>query len=203
MRLILAAAAIALPAAVLHAALPAETEVSGRTSFAGQLLIASPEIGDPFDHAVLLIAQHNRDGALGIVINRPVDRHSISRLREALGKSAAGITEGMRIFRGGPVSPDTAFVLHSADYHRPDTMDIDGRIALSDAADVLRDMAQGNGPTKSLIVVGYAGWAPSQLEDEIAHGAWVTAPDDPVLVFDDDRSKVWIDALTLHKTDRR
>ncbi len=106
----------------------------------------------------------------------------------------------MRIFLGGPVSPNIAFVLHSADYRRPDTVDIDGRVALSEAADVLRDIGLGKGPSKSLVAFGYAGWAPSQLEDEIARGAWVTVPEDPALVFDDDRAKVWTDALALHKT---
>ncbi len=200
-RWILAAAAIALPAAVLHAALPAGTDTSGRTSLAGELLIATPDMREPFDHAVILMAQHNRDGALGIVINHPLDSRPIAGLLQALGGDASGITNSVRIFLGGPVDPNVAFVVHSADYHRDDTMDIDGRVALSDAAGVLRDIGLGKGPSKSLVALGYAGWAPSQLEDEIAHGAWVTAPEDPALVFDDDRAKVWTDALALSKSD--
>jgi putative transcriptional regulator len=199
-RWILAAAAIALPAAVLHAALPAGTDTSGRTSLAGELLIASPDMREPFDHAVILMAQHNRDGALGIVINHPLDSRPIAGLLQALGGDASGITSSVRIYLGGPVDPNVAFVVHSADYHRDDTMDIDGRVALSDAADVLRDIGLGKGPHKSLVALGYAGWAPSQLEDEIARGAWVTAPEDPALVFDDDRAKVWTDALTRSKS---
>jgi putative transcriptional regulator len=200
-RWILAAAAIALPAAVLHAALPAGTDTSGRTSLAGELLIASPDMREPFDHAVILMAQHNRDGALGIVINHPLDSRPIASLLQALGGNASGITNSVRIFLGGPVDPNVAFVVHSADYHRDDTMNIDGRVALSDAADVLRDIGLGKGPSKSLVALGYAGWAPSQLEEEIARGAWVTAPEDPALVFDDDRAKVWTDALALSKSD--
>jgi putative transcriptional regulator len=200
-RWILAAAAIALPAAVLHAALPAGTDTSGRTSLAGELLIASPDMREPFDHAVILMAQHNRDGALGIVINHPLDSRPIASLLQALGGNASGITNSVRIFLGGPVDPNVAFVVHSADYHRDDTMNIDGRVALSDAADVLRDIGLGKGPSKSLVALGYAGWAPSQLEEEIARGAWVTAPEDPALVFDDDRAKVWADALALSKSD--
>ena len=200
-RWILAAAAIALPAAVLHAALPAGTDTSGRTSLAGELLIASPDMREPFDHAVILMAQHNRDGAFGIVINHPLDSRPIASLLQALGGNASGITNSVRIFLGGPVDPNVAFVVHSADYHRDDTMNIDGRVALSDAADVLRDIGLGKGPSKSLVALGYAGWAPSQLEEEIARGAWVTAPEDPALVFDDDRAKVWTDALALSKSD--
>src|SRR5271155_643249 len=198
----LAAAAIVLPAAVLHAALPTDPDVSGRTSFAGQLLIASPAMRDPFDHAVILMAQHTRDGALGIVINRPLERRPIAKLLEAFGADASGITDSVRIFLGGPVSRDIALVLHSTDYHRAGTIDIDGRVALSDAAGVLRDIGLGKGPSKSLVAFGYAGWAPAQLEDEMARGAWVAVPEDPALVFDDDRAKVWNDALALHKTGR-
>jgi len=198
-RWILAAAAIALPAAVLHAALPTDTDTSGRTSLAGELLIATPDMREPFDHAVILMAQHNRDGALGIVINHPLDSRPIANLLQALGGNASGITDSVRIFLGGPVDPNIAFVVHSADYRRDDTLDIDGRVALTAAQDVLRDIGLGKGPSKSLVVFGYAGWGPSQLDDELAHGMWAAVPEDPELVFDDDRTKVWADALARRK----
>src|SRR5215469_11632746 len=84
-RLLVAAIAIATPAAMLHAALPTAPEISGRTSFAGQLLIASPSLRDPFDHAVIMIAQHDRNGALGIIINRPITRRPIATVLGVLG----------------------------------------------------------------------------------------------------------------------
>jgi putative transcriptional regulator len=200
-RWIVAVAAILAPAAILHAALPTEPEVSGRTSFAGQLLIASPELRDPFDHAVILIAQHDRNGALGIVINRPVARRPIATVLAALGADAAGVTNSVLIFLGGPVSPNVAFALHSTDYHGSHTLDIDGHVALSDAAGVLRDIGTGHGPKQSLIAFGYAGWAPQQLDDELARRAWVAAPENPALVFNTDRAKVWTDALALYKNE--
>ena len=205
-RLLVAALAIATPAAilcspVLHAALPTEPEVSGRTSFAGQLLIASPSLGDPFDHAVIMIARHDRTGALGIVINRPITRRPIAAVLAALGADATGVTDSVLIFLGGPVSPNVAFALHSTEYHSAHTLDIDGHVALSDAADVLRDLGIGHGPKQSLIAFGYAGWAPQQLDDELTRGAWVAAPENPALVFDTDRAKVWTDALALYKND--
>jgi putative transcriptional regulator len=196
------ALAITLPTAALRAALPTDQDVSGRTSYAGQLLIASPDMREPFDHAVILMARHDRDGALGIVINRPTDSRAIASVLKALGADGSGVTGNVQLFLGGPVSPNVAFVIHGAGYRHPETVDIDGRVALSDAVGVLRDIGLGNGPAKSLVALGYAGWAPSQLEDEIARGAWVTVPEDPALVFDDDRAKVWTDALALHKTDR-
>ncbi len=200
-RWISAAAAVVLPAGLLHAALPTEPDISGASSFAGQLLVASPELRQPaFDHAVILLAQHNREGALGIVINRPLGRRPIAEILAAFGADASGVTDSVRVFSGGPVDPGVGFILHSAEYHRPETLDIDGRVALTSAADVLRDIGLGKGPAKSLVAFGYAGWAPSQLEDELAHGVWVTVPEDPSLVFDDDRAKVWADALVRHKT---
>jgi putative transcriptional regulator len=200
-RWIVTAVAIVAPAAMLHAALPTEPEISGRTSFAGQLLIASPSLRDPFDHAVILIAQHDRNGALGIVINRPMARRPIATVFAALGADAASVTDSVLIFLGGPVSPNVAFALHGADYRRPHTIDIDGRVALSDAAEVLRDIGTGHGPKQSLIAFGYAGWAPQQLDDELARGSWVAAPENPELVFDTDRAKVWTDALALYKNE--
>lgn len=202
-RWIFAAAALCLPATLLHAALPTEQDLSGPTSLAGQLLIAAPELRQPiFDHAVILLAQHNRDGALGIIINRPLDTRPIAGLLAAFGADANGVTDSVRVFVGGPVDLTAGFVLHSADYHRPNTLDVDGRVALTGAADALRDIGLGKGPSKSLVAFGYAGWAPSQLEDELKHGVWVTVPEDLALVFDDDRTKVWADALALHKTGR-
>lgn len=200
-RLLVAAVAIVAPAAMLHAALPTEPEISGRTSIAGQLLIASPSLRDPFDHAVIIIARHDRTGALGIVINRPITRRPIATVLAALGADAAGVTESVLIFLGGPVSPNVAFALHSTEYHGSHTLDIDGRVALSDAAEVLRDIGIGHGPKQSLIAFGYAGWAPQQLDDELVRGAWVAAPENPALVFDTDRAKVWTDALALYKNE--
>ena len=95
--------------------------------------------------------------------------------------------------------PATGFVLHSADYHRATTIAIDGHIAVTSNLDILRDIAAGTGPMKSLVAFGYAGWAPGQLENELAHNVWYTAPEDPGLVFDDDRDKLWEHA-SAHRT---
>jgi putative transcriptional regulator len=196
----LAAAAIVMSAGALHAALPTSPDISGPTSFAGQLLIAAPALsGSPFEHAVILIAQHNRDGALGIVINHPLDQRPVAGLLDALGADADGVQNNVRVFLGGPVSPEVAFVVHSAEYRLADTVDIDGRVALTVAPDVLRDIGLGKGPAKSLVAFGYAGWAASQLDDEIGRGDWYNTPEDPALVFDDDRSKVWTDAMARRK----
>jgi putative transcriptional regulator len=199
-RWILAAAALCLSATLLRAALSTAPDVSGPTSLAGHLLIASPELRQPiFDHAVILLAQHSRDGAIGIIINRPLETKPIAALLAAFGADPTGVTDSVRIFVGGPVDLAAGFVLHSTDYRRPDTVEIDGRVALTGAADVLRDIGLRQGPRKSLVAFGYAGWGPSQLDDELKHGVWLTLPEDPELVFDDDRAKVWDDAMARRK----
>jgi len=198
-----AAAAILLSASVLHAALPGNPDdTSGRTSYAGQLLIAAPSLqGSAFERTVILMAQHSRGGALGIVVNRPLDERPIAGLLAAFGADPTGVSGKVRVFLGGPVSPEIGFVVHDAGYRLTDTIPIDGKVALTAAADVLRDIGRGKGPAKSLVAFGYAGWAPSQLDNEIARGDWYNVPEDPALVFDDDRAKVWAEAMARRKTD--
>jgi putative transcriptional regulator len=196
------AVAIVLSAGVLHAALPSPTtrNVSGATSVTGQLLIATPLLnGPPFEHAVILVAQHDKDGALGIVINQPLGQRPLSSLLQAFGADASGVSGSVNLFAGGPVDPGIGFVLHSADYHGDNTLDIDGKVALSAGPQILRDIAHGKGPRQSLVAFGYAGWGPLQLDNELREGAWDTVPEDPALVFDDDRAKVWSDAMARYK----
>jgi putative transcriptional regulator len=178
------------------AALP-KSEVGPRsTSLAGQFLIASPDIRDPrFYHAVVLMVKHSKDGALGIIINRPVGERSLANVMEAIGEDSTGIVGSVRIFTGGPVEPWLGFIVHTPEYHRPGTVDIDGRVAMTSSPEVLRDIGHSKGPRKSLVAFGYTGWGAGQLESELAQHGWFTAPEDPKLIFDEDREKVWDDAM--------
>jgi putative transcriptional regulator len=199
-RPLLAIAAILLPASLLHAALQNPTEAPGRASLAGQILIASPGLRDPrFDHTVVLMTRHSPGGALGIVINRPLGERPLASLLDAIGEKNNGTTGSLRIFYGGPVQPEAGFVIHSADYHRPETIEIDTRIAMTSSRQVLRDIVDQHGPQKVLVAFGYAGWGSGQLESELEQRAWFTAPADIKLIFDEDRDKVWDDAMA-HRT---
>ena len=201
-RLGLIAAAVSLSATLVRAALPERSEVPEQTFLTGQLLVASPTMGDPrFVQTVILMVRHDRNGALGIVINRPLGDRPLAKLLEALGDKEAGVTGTVRIFAGGPVQPEIGFVLHSADYHRADTVDIDGHVAMTSSREILRDIGNQRGPSKSLIAFGYAGWAPGQLAGELAHGFWFTTPQDAKLVFDDDRDAVWDHAMKRRTQD--
>jgi putative transcriptional regulator len=171
---------VAIPALTLCGALLApdrtQSAETPRGSLAGQFLIATPTMRDPrFDHAVILILKHDQDGALGI-INRPLGPRPIADL---LGDSS--VAGNVQVFVGGPVQPNVGFIVHSIDYRRAATLDVDGRVAMTANREVLRDIADKKGPAKVLIAFGYAGWAPGQLEAELAHNVWYTAPEDPAL----------------------
>ncbi|MBN9510236.1 MAG: YqgE/AlgH family protein [Alphaproteobacteria bacterium] len=169
-------------------------------SLTGQLLVASPHIPDPrFQHTVILLIAHGREGTVGIIINRPLGEQKLARLLAATGEDAAGVTGSVRVFAGGPVQPEIGFIVHSSEYRRPGTIAIDGQIAVTADPTVLRDLGRGRGPRKSLVAFGYAGWAPGQLEAEMARDDWFTVKEDPALVFDADRAKVW-DLATARRT---
>jgi putative transcriptional regulator len=168
---------------------PAETP---QPSLRGQFLIATSAMRDPrFERAVILMVRHDGDGAMGIVINRPLGEKPLTELLAAFGARDTAASGNMRVFLGGPVQPEISFVIHDAGYRRPETLDIDARLAATSSREVLRDIARNAGPMKSLVAFGYAGWAPGQLEAELARNVWYTTPADPRLVFDEDRDKVW------------
>ena len=195
MRAILSFAAILASAALLVAGPPTGAET--RASLAGQFLVASPSMGDPrFDRAVILMVRHGQDGALGIVINKPLGERPLANLLEIFGEKGSNAAGQVRIFAGGPVQRELGFVVHTADYRRSGTLDVDGRVAMTSSREILRDIAANQGPKKSLIAFGYAGWAPGQLEGEMERRVWSTAPADETLIFDEDREKVWESAFS-------
>jgi putative transcriptional regulator len=182
------------PVTLTRAALP-NADAAPPDSLVGQLLVASPDIGDPrFFHAVVLIVRHSRDGVFGIMINRSAGEQPLAKLLDAVGDHEPDISGNVRVFAGGPVEPWLGFVVHSAEYHRAQTLDIDGRVAMTSSLEVLRDIGHHAGPRKTLVAFGYVGWGPGQLENELAQHAWFAIPEDPKLIFDEDRTKVWDDA---------
>jgi putative transcriptional regulator len=186
------AAALTAPVTLHGAAPPDADPKQDMPSLAGQFLIATPEMQDPrFAETVVLMVRHNRDGALGIVINRPVGELALSSLLDAVGEKGDVAIGTVPVFQGGPVQLELSFVLHSSDYRQPETIDITTGIAMTASPKIFRDIAAKTGPKQSLIAFGYAGWAAGQLEGELARNAWFTAPADPRLVFDEDRDKVW------------
>jgi putative transcriptional regulator len=194
-RLCLIVAALVLQTALLRAALPGSDEAPAPTSLAGQLLVAAPWIGDPrFERTVILIVEHGPGGAVGIVINKPVGEQSLASVFKALGQKGGDVSGSVRVFSGGPVQLEVGFVIHSADYHRPETVALTDRISMTSSVAILQDIGVKRGPAKILVAFGYAGWGPGQLEHEIEEHAWGIAEAEPTLVFDEDKDNVWEDA---------
>jgi putative transcriptional regulator len=201
-RLGLVIAAVALPATLPNASLNSSDPPPAHASLAGQVLIATPSMADPrFSRTVIYMVKHDRNGALGIVINRPVGERAAAQILEAIGEPASGAEGSVRIFVGGPVESQRGFILHSAEYSRPETLHVDGRVAMTSSREVLRDIAASKGPKKAIVAFGYAGWAPGQLEGELKLDAWYTSPADLKLIFDDDRDKVWDNAMARRPRD--
>lgn len=183
--------AIGLAALALLAAAPAGADEDG-PSIAGQLLIASPSMGDPrFAETVIFMVKHDKGGAMGIVVNRPVAVAPLAEMLEATGQDATGVEGQIVVRTGGPVEQRLGFMLHSTDYKTEDSIQVTDRIALSTRPEVLADVAQGKGPRRLLLAFGYAGWGPGQLEGEMARRDWVTAPADDAIVFDDADVTKW------------
>jgi putative transcriptional regulator len=184
------------------AAPPAAAQAPTPASLAGQLLVAAPSMGDPrFRQTVILMVHHNKDGAFGIVVNRPIGERPAVALLEALGEKEATVAGTVRIFAGGPVQPELGFVLHSTDYREPGTVDVTARVSMTSSRDILRDIGHSKGPKQSLIAFGYAGWGPGQLEGELARRDWAIAAGDTKLIFDEDRDKVWDSAFSQRVQD--
>ena len=162
----------------------------------GKLLVARPGMSDPvFWRSVVLLVEHSEKGAFGVMVNRVAQRISLSSLFRSFGLKAPRNVSEVDIHYGGPVSPDSGFVLHTKEYKLDETHDMSENVALSPIDAVLRAMTRGKRPEKIVIVVGYAGWGAGQLESEMRRGDWYTAPADPDILFDDDHASKWSRAM--------
>ena len=178
-------------AAFAGAPLAAERE-SDQGHLTGQLLVASANMGDPrFMRTVIYVVSHGVDGAMGLVLNRALGIAPVSVLLEGFGIADGEAPGEVRVHYGGPVERGRGFVLHSSDFVGEGTVAVNGDVALSADVEILRAIAEGRGPDRSLFALGYAGWAPGQLEDEIARDDWFSVPLDLNLVFDDALDTKW------------
>lgn len=166
------------------------------TDLTGRLLIAMPDIGDPrFARSVILMCAHGADGGMGLVVNKPAPEIVLTDLFEQLS-IPRGVPLEARVHIGGPMEGSRGFVLHPAAYRQDDsTLDVAGRFGMTATLDILRAMAAGTGPERSLVALGYAGWGPGQLESEIARNGWLLAEGTPELVFDRDHGAKWGQAV--------
>lgn len=167
-----------------------------RVTLAGQLLVAKDELRDPrFVHSVIYVVYHGATGAMGLIVNRPVGEAPLSELLEQAGLEGMGVKGKIRVHFGGPVEPRQGFVLHTADYKIEGTEVVKDGIAVTARPEILRAIGTGTGPRQSLFALGYAGWAPGQLEAEIKAGAWEIVPADEALIFDENADTKWERAM--------
>ena len=170
----------------------------------GQMLIAMPSMGDDrFARSVIYVCAHSTEGAMGIIVNQPAAHISFADLLVQLDVvPAAEIIQlprragGVKVLKGGPVDTQRGFVLHSSDFFiENSTLPIDEGICLTATLDILKAIARGDGPQSAILALGYAGWAPGQLENEIQHNGWLHCSADPELIFGQDTSGKYEKAL--------
>ena len=161
---------------------------------AGRLLVAEPNLQDPnFHQSVIYLVEHDDGGAFGLVVNQFMARVPLKAIADHFDMEDTADTP-LTFHYGGPVSPNALFVLHSADVVMDSSLHLQHELALSGNADILRRIANGEGPNQFRIVFGYAGWGPGQVEAEIARGTWEVIDYDPDLVFGDDLES-WDEAI--------
>ncbi|HMF26958.1 MAG TPA: YqgE/AlgH family protein [Pseudolabrys sp.] len=177
---------------------------SARGYLDGQMLIAMPAMNDErFSRAVIYVCAHSTEGAMGIIVNHPAANIKFPDLLVQLEVIPAAEriqlptrAEDVKVLKGGPVETGRGFVLHSADFFiENSTLPIDEGICLTATLDILKAIARGNGPSSAILALGYAGWAPGQLEHEIQQNGWLHCAADPELIFGTDTETKYERAL--------
>lgn len=169
----------------------------------GQLLLAMPGMGDPrFARAVIAMCAHDANGALGIGIGGHVPGVGLHAMMKQLDLDP-GVAPDVPVHLGGPVEPNRGFVLHSSDWGGENSVDVAGRWRLTSTLDVLRALAEGRGPSRWLAALGYAGWAPGQLDMELAQNGWSCTRGDEAIVFDRPARDRWAAAYAASGVDVR
>ncbi len=174
------------------------------TRLTGQLLIAMPTLPDPrFAHSVSLICEHTEYGALGVVINRPLNMDVGEVLEQFDLQTEDAIVAGQPVFAGGPVQPERGFVIHDGSEDYDATIRINDNLSVTTSKDVLERLARGRGPGRVLFALGYAGWGAGQLEQELADNSWINVPVDESILFTVPPDLRWEQAARLLGIDVR
>ena len=187
------AAILAVAATILlFAQAAAATAATAPGSLAGWFLVAAPDMPDPrFAGTVIYMIRHGPDGAMGFVINRVLAEDWAENILDPDSAPAERAGRKIAVHYGGPVGATEGFILHSDDFSSGNSVRVTDRVWLSADPDVLREMARREGPPRGLFILGYSGWAPGQLESELARDDWAVAPGDTDLLFDPDLANKW------------
>ncbi len=175
---------------------------AAEVSLTGQVLIAMPMMADPrFAQSVIYLCAHTSEGAMGIVVNRPIASPSFADLLGQLNVEPAPPARSIRLCNGGPVDNARGFVLHTTDWTGDGSLKVDETLALTASLDILKAIAGGGGPSQGVLALGYAGWGPGQLDSEIQQNAWLSAPADLGILFDPEHETKWRRALAKLRID--
>ena len=167
-------------------------DMQNQDSLSNQLLIAMPGMADPnFNSTVTLVCEHNANGALGIIINRPTSMNLGGLFDQLELAGADHALANNPILHGGPVARDKGFVLHAPGASFDTTVTVSDDVQLTLSRDILDAIAAGSGPDNSLVALGYAGWDSGQLEQEMLDNTWLTVPSTPEIIFDVPFSERW------------
>ena len=173
--------------------------MTNTTNLTGKLLIAMPDMKDSrFDRAVIFICAHSSDGAMGLMVNKPALDVRFSDLLEQLSIDKDDQTTDVRIHIGGPVETGRGFVLHTSDYKSDaGTMEVADGFAMTATLDILEDIATGGGPNRSMLGLGYTGWGPGQLENELVNNGWLVCNATDDILFGRAAEHKWTAALKV------
>jgi putative transcriptional regulator len=178
------------------------SSLNGGLTLTGQVLIAMPELRDPsFARSVIFLCAHTPEGAMGIMVNRPLEQPSFDDLLRQLDIAPLPPARRIRLCSGGPVDHARGFVLHTADWTDDASLRVDEHLALTASLDILKAIAGGHGPRQGVLALGYVGWGPGQLDQEIQQNVWLSAPADESILFDSDHETKWRRALAKLKID--
>jgi len=172
-------------------------------NLSGKILIAMPAMGDPrFEKSVVLLCSHSAEGALGLIVNKPLPELGFPALLDQIGIAHGPEIRTVPVQYGGPVEQGRGFVLHGADWRATaGTIEVPGGLAMTATQEVLAALGHGQGPERALLALGYAGWGAGQLESEIARNDWLTWDAAPELIFSPDNGAKWTGALALMRID--
>lgn len=162
----------------------------------GKCLVAMPDTDGEFAQSVIYICSHGKDGSMGFIVNHRLKEFSFSDLAVELPFSIKDKDLPISLYHGGPLDKTKGFILHSDEYQISDSITTGGGIAVSSSLEVLRDIASGKGPKQRLIALGYAGWAPEQLEKEILNNQWLVIDADQNLILGEKDTSKWTKALS-------
>ena len=171
-----------------------------KENYKGKLLISSPQLADGiFEKSLVLICEHNANGSMGFILNKPIDNLTLKDVWKSFSKGEINSELAKRLlFIGGPLATTSMFVIHSSDYKIDrETLIVDGNYSVTGSNRIIADIENALGPTSLFFSMGYSGWAPGQLEDELLRASWFVCPPNERLVFHDNFDNKWRDSLEI------